>query len=147
MEDEDDDLQLPVVRPPRDPARIGLYPPTFPLEVALRQMPVADVCAAYGLTKDDWNVIRKDPVFIKELEAAAAELRKDGMSFKVKARLQSEMLLEKSWHMIHDAKTPPAIQADLLKHTIRVAGLDASKDQAGGVGNIGTALQININLG
>ena len=41
---------------------------------------------------------------------------------------------------------PPNVQADLLKFTIRAAGLDGSKDQAANAGAIGTALQININL-
>jgi hypothetical protein len=130
-----------------DPSRLG-YPPTLATEIALRQQPVKDICAAYGITLEQWKVICEDPIFVKELETAVNELKKDGMSFRVKARLQSEALLERSWEMIHadhDA-VPPSVQADLLKFTVRAAGLDGSKDQAAGAG-LGTALQININLG
>ena len=58
------------------------------------------------------------------------------------------MLLEKSWNMINDATglVPPNVKADLLKFTIRAAGLDGSKDQAANAGMVGTALQINIRL-
>lgn len=132
---------------PEDPAEIG-YPPTLPVEVALRVAPIQEICAQYGLTRQDWDVIRYDPVFVADLQRAVEMVHKEGMSFKVKAQLQSEMLLQKSWRMIHDenGEVPPAVQADLIKFTIRAAGLDGSKDQAA-ANTPQNALQININLG
>jgi len=135
---------LPAVSP-EDPASLG-YPPTFPIELALRTAPVKDICEAYGFEKADWDRIRRDPVFLADLRHAVEAVKKDGMSFKLKARLQSEELLKKSWSMIHASPdvVPPSVQADLIKFTIRAAGLDGSKDQASQ--SIGTALQINIQL-
>jgi hypothetical protein len=69
-------------------------------------------------------------------------LSRDGMSFRVKARIQSEALLETSWQLIHSNSTPAQVKADLIKHTHKVAGLEP-KEQAGVV----SPLQININLG
>lgn len=128
---------------PRDPAALP-YPPTLPVEIALRQMPVQAICEAYGIDQAEWNRLRYDPLFIEDLRKCVEELRKDGMSFKMKARLQSEELLKTSWNMIHDeANVPPAVRADLVKFTIRAAGLDGSKDQAAAA-VVGNALQINI---
>lgn len=132
---------------PDNPAEIELYPPTLPLEVALKTAPVKDICEAYNLTRDDWERLKATPAFVTEVAAWRDSLKKDGgLSFKMKARLQSEELLKRSWQMIHDrtGDIAPSVQADLIKFTIRAAGLDGSKEPASaGQQN---ALQINIHL-
>ena len=127
-----------------DPALIG-WPPLLATEIALREQPVKDVCASYGIGLAEWQHIAANPIFVKELEIAVNSLKTEGMSFKIKARLQSEELLKESWKIIHDEDTPVTVKADLIKHTIRIAGLDASKEQAQSGGNA-QAFQININL-
>jgi hypothetical protein len=131
---------------PEDPARLG-YPPTLPVEVALRVASVKDICASYGLSHQDWLRLTEDPIFRADLAGVVKELKKEGMSFKMKARLQSEELLKTSWKMIHSPtdEVPASVKADLLKFTVRAAGLDGSKDQAAN-GKQGTPLQIQINL-
>lgn len=133
---------------PDNPAEIEPYPPTLPLEVALKTAPVKDICEAYDLTREDWEKLKTNPAFVQEVATWRDNLKKDGgLSFKMKARLQSEELLKTSWRMIHDRSgdIAPSVQADLIKFTIRAAGLDGSKEPAGaGQQN---ALQININLG
>lgn len=134
-----------LVRRPDNPAELG-YPPTLPVEVALRTAPIASICQAYGLSKEDWDELRCDPMFVADLKSVVAQLKKEGMSFKLKARLQSEELLKTSWQMIHAPgdEVPPSVKADLLKFTVRCAGLENDPKSAA---SIGTALQININLG
>jgi len=130
---------------PDNPADMG-YPATLPIEVALRTAPINRICEAYGLSREDWEELRHNPLFIRDVEAALTELKKDGMSFRMKARLQSEELLKQSWRMIHASsdEVPPSVKADLIKFTIRAAGLEAdSKSNAQATNN----LQININLG
>lgn len=131
---------------PEDPSELG-YPATLPIELVLKTAPLERICEAYRLTREDLERLLADERFKADLKAAADMLKKEGMSFKMKARLQSEGLLQTAWKMIHaDPEViPPSVQADLLKFVVRVAGLDASKDQAAAAG--GTALQININLG
>ena len=130
----------------RDPATLA-YPPTLPVEIALRQHPVRSVCESYGIDQAEWDRLRFDPVFIDDVKYWMDELKKEGMSFKIKARLQSEELLKTTWNMIHDitGTVPPAVKADLAKFTIRAAGLDGSKDQAANAG-LANNLQINIVL-
>ena len=131
-----------------DPSEIGGYPATLPIEVALRQQPIRQIFAAYNLDKDDYERLKADPLFLEDVRKATEMLREEGMSFKVKARMQSEELLKRSWELIQNrsGSVPPNVQADLIKFTWRVAGLDASKDQAASqVG--GTGLQIVMHLG
>lgn len=128
-----------------DPATLG-YPPTLPVEIALRTVPLPQIREAYGFTPDEWDELQYDPVFRADLARAVEMVKKDGMSFKLKARLQAEELLTKSWQMIHDPsdKVPAKVKADLLQFTIRCAGYSEGEKTQGAVG---TALQININLG
>lgn len=129
-----------------DPATMGLYPPSFPIELALRVASVRRTCEAYGISHEEWMDIREDPVFKSDLTKACEMVRKEGMSFKLKARLQSEELLKTSWQMIHapEGRVPATVRADLLKFTIRAAGLvEAGPGEGAGATN----LQININLG
>lgn len=129
-----------------DPSGLG-WPPTLAVEIALREQTVKEVCTAYGITRPEWLKIAAHPGFRKELEVAVNMLKTEGMSFKIKARLQSEHLLGESWRLIHHDDTPANVKADLIKFTVKAAGLDASKDQGHAVGGGGSAFQINIQLG
>lgn len=135
---------------PADPAELG-WPPTFPIEVAMRVAPIQEICAAHGISRSEWNALCQDPAFQACLAAYVKMLREEGgASFKLKARIQSEELLKTSWTLIHGLNTPAAVKADLIKHTIRFAGLDASIEQkalAQGSGGGSNNFQININLG
>ena len=131
---------------PDNPSEIGSYPPTFPVEIALRTAPLPAICEEYGISHEQWLVLREDPVFRRDLAAAVELVKKDGMSFKLKAQLQADELLKTSWKMIHSNSddVPASVRADLIKFTVRAAGLaDPAEKGTGGPQN---ALQININL-
>ena len=135
-----------VAGPDADPATIGGYPPTLPIELALRVAPTREVLEAYDITREQWDTLRYDPVFLQDLTTAVELVKKEGASVKLKARLQCEELLKTSWTMIHDQTgvTPPSVRADLLKHTFRVAGL-AEPPQAANAATAATfAIQINL---
>lgn len=127
----------------RDPARLG-YPPTLPIEIALKTAPMSRIRDEYGYSDEEWDGLRRDPVFLADLAKAVEMVKQDGMSFKLKARLQAEEILKTSWRMIHAPEVPPSVKADLIKSTMRWAGYDDKSTAGAGQG--GTALQININL-
>ena len=134
---------------PEDPATLG-WPPSLPIEIAMRVAPIKEICEAHGISKQEWDALRVDEGFIAVLLNYTKILKEEGTSFKLKARLQSEELLKTSWELIHGVDTPPAVKADLIKHTIRFAGLDASIEQkanAQGGGGSSNNFQINLNLG
>lgn len=140
------DTQL-TTAPGPDPSR-ALFPPTLPWELALRQHGAKTaqiVCEAYGIGIDEWRQLCADPLFRDAVQMASDELKKDGMTFRLKARLQAEEMLKTRWRLVHDPKTPPETAARMIRDTIREAGYDESKSQAAaGAAAIGTALQINI---
>ena len=139
-------MNLPAIQSrAEDPALLG-YPATLPIEVALRTAPIRRICEEYGISRDEWDELRHHPQFIKDVAVASEELKKEGMSFKMKARLQSEELLKTSWRLIHDTSgdVPPSVKADLIKFTVRAAGYEADAKNGAQANN---NLQININLG
>ena len=113
------------LEPGRDPATIG-WPPTLPIEIALKTASLPQLQAEYGYTNEEWRALRYDPLFIADLVAACEMVKKDGMSFKLKAKLQAEELLKTSWKLIHASndEVSPSVKADLIKATARWAGYD-----------------------
>lgn len=133
---------------PVDPATIG-WPPLFPIEIALRVAPIKDLCIEHGISQSEWDFLRTNEGFVNVLAGYAKMIREEGASFKLKARIQSEELLKTSWEIIHATDTPAAVKADLIKHTVRFAGLDASIEQKAKAmgGHVGdNNFQILINL-
>lgn len=137
--------QLPYAVP-HDPAAVG-WSPVLPLEIAMREKSPKQICAAYGIDRTEWDRLRTDPGFRAAVMEADEALKIEGKRFKLKASIQAEELLKTSFHMIHDPATPSAVQADLIKFTIRAAGLDGSKDQAAAAAGNAMGLILNINLG
>jgi len=127
-----------------DPSKIG-FPPMLPVELAMHMDTAPAICEAYGVDRERFLELVDDPLFVAAYQNAVEELRKDGMSFRVKAKLQAEALLAQSWKLIHSNDTPTTVKADLIKATVRWAGYEPKGDAVGAGG--GSAFQININLG
>ena len=121
------------------------FPHTLPLELALKTAPEADILAAYNISEDQYRDLTMNPAFVAALKNALELVAKDGMSFKLKARMQAEELLLRSWDMIHDRETAASVRADLIKSTVKWAGLETSVNE--NKGSTTQPLQININLG
>ncbi|MGA0847488.1 MAG: hypothetical protein ACO3PY_02615 [Pontimonas sp.] len=99
----------------------------------------------HRITASDLLVFNKDRVFLKKVEAYREDIRDKGITFKLKARAQAEELLTTSWMLIHSADVSPAVKADLIKSTVKWAGLEAKADE--GTGGASGGVKININFG
>ena len=91
-------------------------------------------------------VFNRDKVFLKRVETYREEVREKGLTFRLKARAQAEELLTTSYMLIHDPSVSPAVKADLIKSTVKWAGLEPKNtdtDTSGGAGGV----KIMINLG
>ena len=130
---------------PKDPSTIS-YAPTLPIEVVLKTAPIKKICEAYSLSREEWEELRADPVFRADVARVMAEVQKEGVSFKMKARLQSEQLLQSAWNIVHDTTgaVPPSVKADMIKAIWRVAGLEPTKGE--GVASTANTFQIAIQF-
>lgn len=133
----------------KDPTTLS-WPPTLPVELALKTATPPEIQIEYGYSDEEWEALRHNPVFLTELAGACELVRQEGMSFKLKAKIIAEENLKQVWKMVHaghDA-VPPAVKAKLIELTSRWAGFDPrtnGEDNAGPV-NANT-LNIQINLG
>lgn len=107
--------------------------------------PLSDVLKRHKITSSDILTFNADPVFLKKVDHFRTEVREKGITFKLKARAQAEELLTTSWLLIHDPVVSPAVKADLIKSTVKWAGLEP-KDSPDNVGATG-GVKITINLG
>jgi len=126
----------------RNPAELG-FPPLLPIELAMKIDTPANVFKAHGIDRAQAAAIVAHPVFIKSYQEAVEMLKVEGMSFKLKARMQAEAFLTTSFAMVTNPATSDAVRADLIKNTVRWAGYDAKAVDAGS----GNSFNIQINLG
>lgn len=115
----------------------------MPLEIALQTAPLETIKEAYQISEEEWEALKANETFRKQILKYQQESEEEGYTYRAKARLQAEELLKTSFAMIHDINTPPAVKADLIKFTARVAGYETPK-QAVGEGGGGFVLNINI---
>lgn len=104
-----------------------------------------EVITRHRISANDILAFNADPIFLKKVEGYRTEVREKGLTFKLKARAQAEELLTTSWLLIHDPAVSPAVKADLIKSTVKWAGLEP-KD-AGPQDNGTGGVKITINLG
>ena len=125
----------------RNPSQLG-FPPMLPYELAMKVDSPRNICAAYGFTREQFELLINHPIFIKAYQEATEALKVEGMSFKVKARLQAEAYLDTAFSMAQNAGTSDAVRADIIKNTVRWAGYDAKAAEVGQ----GNSFNILINL-
>ncbi len=135
------------VRRSRSPTDLA-WPPTLPIELALKTASPQAIQAEYGYTDDEWASLPHNPVFMKDLAGACELVRQEGMSFRLKAKLIAEENLKTTWRLIHASaeEVPPSVKADLIKSVARWAGFDAKETLSQGAVAANT-LNIQINLG
>ena len=104
-----------------------------------------EVITRHNISANDILTFNADPVFLKKVEGYRTEVREKGLTFKLKARAQAEELLTTSWLLIHDPAVSPAVKADLIKSTVKWAGLEPKNDMS--VDNGTGGVKITINLG
>lgn len=122
------------------------FPPTLPIELALRVAPAPEVMAAYGLSEEEQFTLSMNPLFVQAIKAAHEALQKEGASFRFKAKLQAEEMLKTSWRLVHDPECPPSVRADLIKSTVKWAEYEPEKKGVDPAQHT-LPLNIQINLG
>lgn len=106
---------------------------------------VDEILERHSIQAQDLLSFNKDPIFLKKVEGYRDEIRDKGILFKTKARLQAEELLTTSWLLIHNPDVSAAVKADLIKSTVKWAGLEPKNEpvDSGAAGGV----RIMINLG
>jgi hypothetical protein len=119
----------------------------FALEIAMSLEGSGDsipvILDAYELDKTDLELFLADPLFDRRVQEFRTQLKEKGLSFKLKAGAQADLLLDTSWDLIHNPDVSPAVKADMIKWTAKMAGHDSVEKNS----NAGNGVQINIHMG
>lgn len=131
----------------KDPSGL-VWPPTLPIELALKTASPEDLRIEYGYTREEWDALPTNPVFLRDLAGACELVRQEGMSFKLKAKLIAEENLKQVWKMVHadNVTVQPAVKAKLIELTARWAGFDPRTLPEGGGGGPVNANTLNIQI-
>jgi hypothetical protein len=103
----------------------------------------AQLLAEYEFEAADLERFSQEPLFVQRVEYFQNQLKEHGATFRVKAKAQAELLLDKSWDLIHNPDVSPAVVADLIKWTAKMGGLEPTKDSGPADGGV----KINIIMG
>tara|TARA_R110002012_G_scaffold188945_2_gene356119 strand:- start:1783 stop:2181 length:399 start_codon:yes stop_codon:yes gene_type:complete len=104
-----------------------------------------EIIQRHDIQATDLQRFNADKNFKRRVDAFREEVREKGLTFRVKARAQAEELLTTSWQLIHNEDVSPSVKADLIKSTVKWAGLEirGTEDNASGASGV----SITINLG
>lgn len=120
------------------------FNPLIAYEIALGVAAPSAVFQKYGHTIEEAQVLIGLPAFISTIKKYKDEVVANGVTFRMRAKMQAEDLLTHSYAMASDPETPPAVRADLIKWTAKVAGLEPSDKEKVGVGGNGFSLNITF---
>ena len=105
---------------------------------------LSEILKQHQFSRSDYLLFQHDPVFVRSVESYRNEIRDKGLSFKLKARAQAEELLQTSWLLIHSPDVSPAVKADLIKSTVKWAGLEPKEEQ-NAIATGGVTISINLD--
>lgn len=118
--------------------------PKFILELAAG-MEEPDVLARrYNITDAGWANLKDDNNFQKVVEAKRAELQKSGYTFRLKAALAAESLLDDIYLGAKDIDASLSAKLEAFKYLTKLGGLEPKEDKTA---QQGPAFSIRIDLG
>lgn len=100
-------------------------------EIALGIEGTEDILLRYGVSFDTYEKWLKIPAFAKRIDEYKLEARQNGLSFREKAKVQAEDLLNTSYTLIHHPDVPAHVKADLIKWTAKMAALEPATASGG----------------
>lgn len=99
--------------------------------------------AEYQLTQYDLDGFSLDPLFNQRLDKLRQQLQENGLTFRMKAQAQAELVLDTAWRIIHDEDASHAVRADLIKWITKMANYEPVAKSGGD----SKGVTININMG
>jgi hypothetical protein len=113
-------------------------------EIALGAEDTGPIFMRYGYTQEQAINLLADGHFAKMLERVTKDVRENGLSFRSKARLQAEELLQHSFNMATDENVNPSVRADIIKWTAKVGGLEPKEKDEGKAAGGGFTLNLTF---
>lgn len=99
-------------------------PATMIREVATGLEEGKDIAVRYGYSESEWKDIETLPTFINEVNKVRSEMERSGLTFKIKASVMADSLLDNMYAHAMQADVPLKDKAAALTILTRVADLE-----------------------
>jgi hypothetical protein len=109
---------------PEDPASTAAYPRGLALDLVLEVGTLKEILDSYAISPEQFSRILTNPTFRREYEAHQESMQTEGWSFRKKCQAQAELYLNLIFRLASSDNTPAAVRADLMKSTVKWAGLE-----------------------
>ena len=117
--------------------------PKFILELAAGMEDPDELARRYHLTDAGWASLKTDDNFQKVVEAKRAELQKSGYTFRLKAALAAESLLDDIYLGAKDIDASLSAKLEAFKYLTKLGGLEPKEDK-GAVQGAGFTIRIDL---
>ena len=114
-------------------------------ELALKLDDSAVVFQRHGYSGEQALALLETAEFPVLLERVVQEVREKGLSFRAKARVMAEDLLQHGYEIATDEQASSAVRADLIQWMARVADLEPAKKDGKDTG-VGGGLHLSITF-
>lgn len=96
----------------------------FCFDIALGIDSTEEVLKRYGVDPATYEEWCNNPVFTRTISELQRYIRDNGLSFKAKARIQAEDLLDVAYKLTYSPDTPANVRADLIKWIAKMGELE-----------------------
>ena len=120
--------------------------PKFVLEVATGLEDITEIAPRYGLTEADVEALMVYKPFIIEVERLKSELYKSGKTFKLKASMMAEEVMDRVFRQALQEDIGITSRLDALRTLAKLADLEP-KPSLNTQAAAGSGFSITINLG
>jgi hypothetical protein len=120
------------------------YPHSLPIELALKQNPISEICEHYGLGRDDLVAISELPQFQAQYEWALEEMTKPGGVERLQCAMMSGEAVKVLYMAMTDVENNINQRAAHAKDILRYAWIEPPKPKEGV--DPSDRFNININL-
>lgn len=118
--------------------------PRMVLEISMGLRDPKEIAEDYGFSEEQWIALKVHEPFVKQVDDKKAELKENGVTFRLKSAVIAEELLADLYIKATDEDATLHAVLESLKFCAKASGLDAPKQD--GVA-AGSGFSINITIG
>lgn len=121
-------------------------PPQLVWECAAGLENPADVAARFGFEGDKWERLSQWPPFITAVQTQRAEFERNGMTFRLKAGLMAEEMMNQMFKQTLSADSTILQKLSVFNSLVDVAGLKPDKKAVDTTASAAPKFSITINF-
>ena len=127
-------------------AKRNSWPVRLPFDLAMEMEEADETFKRYEVTPERALHLLGHKEFVESVRTWREIIVKEGVSFRTKARLAAEDLLQTAYLLATDPTMPASVRADMVKWHAKVAGLEPKQDPEGGAGGGGQGITLKIEF-